>query len=610
MYGRHDCKTAAPPSCKLYLAENCFFMDNQEVISASPITEAELKQLHKELKKARRELAAANETLLRNRETHETRQTLLGKAESERNMLERYMGLILTNCPDIILIFDADGKLIYCTDAFLTASEIGGSALVRGVDYNTLLSGAVSEEMINILRNLFEKKVKPDKTIELSEFIDFSGTGVRSFSVQITAMTDTEETAQSCMVFFYDTTELLAAKHAAERANAAKSSFLATISHEIRTPMNAVLGQLTMMRDTELSERQYNLVNGIEKSSKNLLGLINDILDFSKIDAGKLDIVYDWFDIAAVVEHIRSVFTVLIGEKGLRFTIQINDPLPPCVWGDEKRFNQVIVNLLSNAMKYTPEGRVDFVIRRAREDETKDFDQTINTFWVFEVRDTGIGIRPEDSDRLFRPFEQLDQVKNKKVTGTGLGLVITKKLCELMGGSISLESVYGEGSSFVITLPMKEGERSDIRIEAEGVMKFSAPDAEVLIVDDIEINIEIAQFLLESTFGIKAETALSGEEALKKCASKQYDIIFMDHMMPEMDGIEAVRRLRMSESVNRSTNVIALTANAISGIDEMFYKNGFNGFVSKPMDIGELSKTLQKLLPAEKIIPEKSEEPK
>jgi signal transduction histidine kinase/ActR/RegA family two-component response regulator len=585
-------------------------MDNQEINSVKTINEAELKQLQRELKKARRELAAANETILRNRENHDTRQTLLGKAESEKNMLERFMGLILTNCPDIILIFDADGKLIYCTDAFLSASGIGGSALIRGVDFTTLLSGAVSDEMIEILQNIFEKKVRLDKTVEISEFIDFSGAGVRSYSVQITAMADDDGSAPGCMLFFYDTTELLAAKHAAERANAAKSSFLATISHEIRTPMNAVLGQLTMLRDTELSDRQYNLVNGIEKSSKNLLSLINDILDFSKIDAGKLDIVYDWFDITALIEHIRSVFTVLIGEKGLKFTIKIEDALPPCVWGDEKRFNQVIVNLLSNAMKYTPEGRVDFVIRRAREDEIKDLDQTIKTFWVFEVRDTGIGIRKEDTDRLFRPFEQLDQVKNKKVTGTGLGLVITKKLCELMGGTIALQSVYGEGSSFVITLPMREGERSDIRVEAEGVMKFSAPDAAVLIVDDIEINIEIAQFLLESSFGIHSDTALSGDEALKKCAIKPYDIIFMDHMMPEMDGIETVRRLRMSESINRRTNVVALTANAISGIDEMFYKNGFNGFVSKPMDIGELSKSLLRLLPPIKIIPEKSEDSK
>jgi signal transduction histidine kinase/CheY-like chemotaxis protein len=582
-------------------------MKNVEIISAEPANEDELKKLHKELKKARRELAAANETILRNRETHLTRQTLLGKAESEKNMLERFMGLILTNCPDIILLFDADGKLVYCTDAFLTASGIGGSALIRGVDYITLLSGTVSEEMLNILRNLFERKLTPDKTYDVSESIDFSGRGIRSYSVQITAMADEDGTAQGSMLFFYDTTELLAAKHAAERANAAKSSFLATISHEIRTPMNAVLGQLTMIRETELSDRQYNLVNGIEKSSKNLLGLINDILDFSKIDAGKLDIVYDWFDITAVVEHIRSVFTVLLGEKGLNFTISIEDTLPPCVWGDEKRFNQVMVNLLSNAMKYTPEGSVDFIIRRARADETKDFDKQINTFWVFEVRDTGIGIREEDADRLFRPFEQLDQVKNKKVTGTGLGLVITKKLSELMGGSIDVHSVYGEGSTFAITLPLKEGERSDIRIEAEETIKFKAPGAAVLIVDDIEINIEIAQFLLENSFGISADTALSGEEALSKAAVKHYDIIFMDHMMPEMDGIETVRRLRTSEGINRRSNVVALTANAISGIDEMFYKNGFNGFVSKPMDVNELSRTLQKLLPATKIIAEKSE---
>jgi signal transduction histidine kinase/ActR/RegA family two-component response regulator len=390
--------------------------------------------------------------------------------------------------------------------------------------------------------------------------------------------------------------ELLLAKQAAERANEAKSSFLATISHEIRTPMNAVLGQLTMIRDTELTSRQYTLISGIEKSSKNLLGLINDILDFSKIDAGKLDIIYDWFDLIGVVEHIRSIFTVLIGEKGLKFKITIQDEMPPCVWGDEKRVNQVITNLLSNAMKYTPAGSVELLVKRASEIDEQ------SCLWSFEVKDTGIGIRPEEKDRLFRPFEQLDQLKNKNVTGTGLGLVITKNLCELMGGSIEVQSVYNEGSTFIITLPFKEGLRSDIKTDDEILQEFQAPDAKVLIVDDIEINIEIAQFVLENNFGIKSDKATSGAEALSMCEKAKYDLILMDHMMPEMDGIETVRRLRTDGGLNSEAMVIALTANAISGVAEMFYKNGFNGFVSKPLDIGELSKSLLRLLPQDKIV--------
>ncbi|MDR0991502.1 MAG: response regulator [Ruminococcus sp.] len=568
----------------------------------------QIKALEKELKKTKRELAAANETILRNRETHETRQVLLGIAETEKATLEHFMGLILSNCPDIILLFDADGKLLYYTDAFMNVSNVGGAAFLRGVDFETLLSGTVSPEMTDVLRSIFAGGELEQKNFELSEQIDFSGSGERSYGVQITAMTDSGGAASGAMVFFYDTTELLSAKQAAEKANEAKSSFLAIISHEIRTPMNAVLGQLTMIRDTELTDRQYTLIAGIEKSAKNLLNLINDILDFSKIDAGKLDIVYDWFDIIAVIEHIRSIFTVLIGEKGLNFKITINDPLPPCVWGDEKRVNQVLMNLLSNAMKYTNEGSVELVISRAEADEGQFSEKIIKTFWIFEVRDTGIGIRPQEKDRLFHPFEQLDQVKNKNVAGTGLGLVITKNLCELMGGSIEARSEYGKGSQFIITLPLREGELSDIRTGTEEAQSFTAPEASVLIVDDIEINIEIAQFLLETTFAIKSDKATSGAQALSMCEKKKYDIIFMDHMMPEMDGIETVRRLRTSDSENRSAMVVALTANAISGIAEMFYKNGFNGFVSKPMDINELSKSLLRLLPKEKIVMNESEE--
>jgi signal transduction histidine kinase/CheY-like chemotaxis protein len=553
----------------------------------------QIKELTKELKKTKRELAAANETILRNRETHETRQLLLGLAKKEKTMLQHFMGLILSNCPDIILLFDADGKLLYYTDAFLSVSNSINASSLRGTGFDTLLSDTVSDEMIDVLRTIFTGSELVKKNFDLNEQINFSGNEERSYGVQITAMTDITGAASGAMIFFYDTTELLLAKRSAERANEAKSSFLATISHEIRTPMNAVLGQLTMIRDTELTDRQYSLVSGIEKSSKNLLGLINDILDFSKIDAGKLDIVYDWFDLAGVIEHIRSIFTVLIGEKGLDFKITIEDEIPPCVWGDEKRVNQVITNLLSNAMKYTPGGSVELLIKSQNNGDT--------TFWSFAVKDTGIGIRPEESDRLFRPFEQLDKIKNKKVTGTGLGLVITKNLCELMGGTIAVESVYGEGSKFTISLPLKPGQSSDIKTENEIMQSFSSPEARVLIVDDIEINIEIAQFLLETTFNIVSDKALSGKEALSLCDKQKYDVIFMDHMMPEMDGIETVRKLRKGKSVNASTPVVALTANAISGVADMFYKNGFNAFVSKPMDIADLSKVLLQLLPQEKI---------
>ncbi|MDR0946984.1 MAG: response regulator [Ruminococcus sp.] len=573
-------------------------MDMNNEITSDELQESqagEIKRLTLELKKTKRKLLSLEETLARNKDTFSARQTLLKAAEGEKQRLESAMRSILTNCPDIILIFDKSGLMAFCTDTFVNVCGISASGLIRKTPYNELLTGRVSGEITDVLYQIFSGTSTLKQTVEYNEKVDFSGFTPRSYSIQITPLFDSNNKPDGAMMFFYDSTDLNNAKQTAERANESKSSFLATVSHEIRTPMNAVIGQLAILRATGLDDNQMKLVKGIEKSSNNLLSLINDILDFSKIDAGKLDIVNDWFDLRQTVEQLRSMLTPMFTEKGLEFDIVLPEVFPPCISGDEKRLSQILTNILSNALKYTEKGRVVFEITESsRNGDCIEYE--------FKITDSGIGIKESDLPRLFMSFEQLDLVKNKKVTGTGLGLVITKNLCKLMGGDIAVESVYGEGSVFTISLPFKAGTIENIGTETEKAPAFKAPDAVCLIVDDISVNLEIAEFMIGSTFDIKCDTASGGHKALDMAELKKYDIIFMDHMMPEIDGIETVRKLRKGNSVNKNTPVVALTANAISGVKEMFYENGFNGFLSKPMEISKLAKVILALLPKEKIL--------
>jgi CheY-like chemotaxis protein/anti-sigma regulatory factor (Ser/Thr protein kinase) len=338
-------------------------------------------------------------------------------------------------------------------------------------------------------------------------------------------------------------------------------------------------------------------LNSIQVSSYVLLNLINDILDYSKIEANKLDIIPEYFSLTELLDYHKRTFENMFLDKDIKFICEFDPKLPKVLFGDEKRVQQIITNILTNAFKYTPSWQV---VLRAYEDESKNI--------CFEVEDTGIGIRDEDFPRLFTAFEQLDQVKNKKVGGTGLGLAITHRLCLLMNGSITARSEYGVGSCFTVTLPLPEGTERDLAKAADEVIEFDTADAKVLVVDDIEVNIIIASSLLES-YGIVNDCAYNGQQALEMAQEKDYDIIFMDHMMPVMDGVEATLAIRALGGRCARVPIIALTANAVSGAADMFFANGFSGFLSKPIDAGELARSLLKHLPKEKIIPKHVEEP-
>jgi CheY-like chemotaxis protein len=344
------------------------------------------------------------------------------------------------------------------------------------------------------------------------------------------------------------------------------------------------------LEKTELDDHQKFLSSNVKSSSKALLSLVNDILDFSKIEAGKFELVEGFFDIFALLEGLKSVFGVLFTQKGLGFNVNADRNIPRIVYADENRLKQIISNLLSNALKYTKEG---YAALNAYCPEAG--------FIRFEVEDTGIGIKENDLNKLFIPFEQLDKVANKNVVGTGLGLPITSKICETMNGVLDVKSAYGKGSVFSITLPVVVGDVSKLKSDRLEYVSFTAPDVRVLVVDDIELNLFVAGAMLEE-YGMRVTLAQSGYEAVELARENEYDVIFMDHMMPEFDGIETTLELRKGGGYLENVPIIALTANATLEAQDMFIRNRMDGFVAKPIDPVSLNICLHKWLPEDKII--------
>ena len=413
-------------------------------------------------------------------------------------------------------------------------------------------------------------------------------------------------------------------KAAADMANAAKTVFLANMSHEIRTPINAIMGMNEIiLRDsrsgmeggasdpaaaTEIFRGIYSNAGIINSAGHNLISIINGILDFSKIESGKMELVESSYDLSSLLNDVSVMIAFKAKGKGLQFQLNVENTLPSRLCGDAVRVRQIITNLLTNAVKYTDTGVVTMTVKQENSGKA-EAGQPVTL--IISVSDTGIGIREEDMKRLFSRFERMDMSKNSTVEGTGLGLAITKSLLNLMNGSITVESVYGSGSTFTVKLPQTVVSASPIgdfqlRYEENAQEEtyresFRAPEGRILVVDDTRMNITVVERLLKHT-QLQIDTAESGMEAISLCCRNRYDLILLDQRMPHMDGTEALRRIRESgDSLNAATPAICLTADAIIGARERYLAEGFSEYLTKPINGQTLEKMLVKFLPAEKV---------
>ena len=505
---------------------------------------------------------------------------------------------LLSSTPNRVVLMDSFNRATYFSNNFAAMMHLTRPDLAIGRPVMDLVKDT------NLKMVIYQMLIQ-DGVYERTAEIVMEG---RQYFFDIITSSFSGETSGR-LINIIDITPVMKAKLEAESASRSKSQFLATMSHEIRTPLNAIIGlsEIELQKKLPMETRQD--LEKIHNSGASLLAIINDILDISKIEAGSFELLPTDYDVPSLINDTVQLNIVRIGSKRIIFKLEISESIPTKLLGDELRVKQILNNLLSNAFKYTEEGMVVLKIEWERQGE--------NALLTFTVRDTGRGMRKEDIPRLFSEYSQLDARANRNIEGTGLGLSITKNLVSLMNGLINVESEYGKGSVFTVRLPQLIVNETPIgEITARNLEQFRfkeiqplrglrlirnyMPYGKVLVVDDVETNLDVAKGLM-LPYGLFIEFASSGAEAIEKIraagehsGSSRYDLVLMDHMMPGMDGIEAVRIIRneIDSDYARTVPVIALTANALAGNEEMFLTHGFNAYISKPIDIMQLDVAL------------------
>ena len=563
-------------------------------------------ELIKENKNLKRQLRNLDSVLKRNIAMLAARTTVNSMLESEQMKIERNMNLLLENSADIILLFDKDGRFTYYTNTFLKVTGLTSSDCVSGKQFAEVFSLLVPQEWIDHIQANMELSTKQRHTINLYSSIDLSGgDSPQEYDIQITPMLNQNGKLEAFTILLHDITDIMRSKRQAEAANKAKSSFLSTMSHEIRTPMNAILGIAEMLLQNEsLTQTVREALCKIYVSGDLLLGIINEILDLSKIEAGKFELNIDEYEIASVISDTAQLNMMRIGSKQIEFELSLDENIPVKLLGDELRVKEILNNILSNAFKYTDAGTVKLSIS-SEESDADDF-----VILVICVSDTGQGMTKEQIESLFDEYSRFNMESNRATEGTGLGMSITRNLTRLLGGEISVESEPGKGSTFTVRLPQKRvgdavlgkelvnnlyqfRSSSSARLRMTQIVREPMPYGSVLVVDDVETNIYVARGLM-APYELKIDSADSGFEAISKISEGNlYDIVFMDHMMPKMDGIEATKIIR---SMGYSQPIVALTANAVAGQADVFLQNGFDDFISKPIDVRQLNAILNKLV--------------
>ncbi len=525
---------------------------------------------------------------------------------------------IVTSMREGVMVIGLNGRITLLNPAAerildLTQEDVGssyGSIFMEREgtdDFNEVILDTIREK--GKVTNMAVDYRFGGKTKNLSLTTSYIHTGgVKSVVVVLSDMTELMELRDAQIALDKIkklNVEYEKAKNEAIMANEAKSLFLSNMSHEIRTPINAVLGMNEMILRECTDEQLLTYAENIRSSGKTLLFLINDILDMSKIESGKMEIIRVEYEPAVLLMDLWNVIFLRAQEKDLSVRFSLDETLPKKLYGDDVRIKQIVTNLLTNAVKYTPSGGIEMHTAYVRHGEDQ-------ISLVISVKDTGMGIKKEDMGRLFESFQRLDEKKNRNIEGTGLGMNITMSLLGLMDGDMKVESEYGVGSTFTVTIPQRivcdepTGDFESIRSRHEKsrtgrTKSFTAPDAKVLVVDDNAMNLTVFRSLLKRT-KMQIVTADSGRECLELARRERFHIIFMDHMMPDMDGIETLHRLReIRECPNEDTPVIALTANALAGVREEYLREGFADYLTKPIDSELLEQAIVDFLPEDLV---------